>query len=242
MGVQDGGVSKRYWSRKHDILFFYAKTKKYEHSPLKERIYYEQAFFTEQKDEFGRYYADVYIRDVWDIKPIINVSKERIGYPTQKPLALLERIIKASSNENDVVFDPFCGCATTCIQADALNREWVGIDISPKAVELVRQRLDDQWRKVIHRTDIPERTDLGTLPKPNSFEVRQSLYGSQSGYCNGCKSHFELRHFEIDHIIAQAKGGTDHLTNLQLLCGNCNRIKGDRGMEYLATKLQLHKH
>ena len=69
------------------------------------------------------------------------VQLERIGYPTQKPLALLERIIKASSNEGDVVLDPFCGCATACVAAENLGRRWVGIDISPKAVELVNMRL-----------------------------------------------------------------------------------------------------
>ncbi|MDE0412114.1 MAG: HNH endonuclease signature motif containing protein [Gammaproteobacteria bacterium] len=62
---------------------------------------------------------------------------------------------------------------------------------------------------------------------------------SQGGFCNGCNTHFEPRHFEVDHIIAEAKGGTDHIENLQLLCSNCNRIKGDRGMEYLNAKLQL---
>ena len=79
---------------------------------------------------------------IWDdIQPIQAQSRERVGYPTQKPLALLERIIKASSNEGDVVLDPFCGCATACVAAENLGRRWVGIDISPKAVELVNMRL-----------------------------------------------------------------------------------------------------
>ena len=82
------------------------------------------------------------IQDSWnDISPIASQSKERIGYPTQKPLALLERIIRASSNEDDVVLDPFCGCATACVAAENLARRWIGIDISPKAVELVNMRL-----------------------------------------------------------------------------------------------------
>ena len=75
---------------------------------------YDKPFFNAQLDEEGRPYADVYVRDVWDdIKPIINVSKERLGYPTQKPVALLERIIEASSSPGDMVLDPFCGCGTT---------------------------------------------------------------------------------------------------------------------------------
>ena len=66
---------------------------------------------------------------IWtDIAPVNSQAKERTGYPTQKPLALLERIIKASSNEGDMVLDPFCGCATACIAAERLGRQWVGID------------------------------------------------------------------------------------------------------------------
>ena len=69
------------------------------------------------------------------------IGRESVGYPTQKPLALLERIIRASSNEGDMVLDPFCGCATTCVAAERLKRKWVGIDVSVKAYELVKQRL-----------------------------------------------------------------------------------------------------
>lgn len=80
-------------------------------------------------------------RDVFNIPFIAGASKERTGYPTQKPLALLERIIKASSNEGDIVLDPFCGSGTTCVAADKLNRRWIGIDISEKAVALTRERI-----------------------------------------------------------------------------------------------------
>ena len=88
-----------------------------------------------------------------------------------------------------------------------------------------------------HRTDIPKRTDIGKLPPYNSAANKRQLYGEQGGNCAGCDEHFEARHFEVDHIISRNKGGTDHIENLQLLCGNCNRIKGDRGMEYLRSKL-----
>jgi site-specific DNA-methyltransferase (adenine-specific) len=193
------------------------------------------------------------VDDVWNIDKINNSSRERTGYPTQKPLALLDRVIKASSNEGDMVLDPFCGCATTCVAAETLGREWAGIDISPKAAELVVSRIreevvgseggkwvvqDKLWREIVHRTDVPRRTDLGRLPHPRTH--RNTLYGQQSGYCTGCGEHFKPRHFEVDHIIARSKGGTDHAENLQLLCGACNRVKGDRGMEYLRTRLQLH--
>ncbi len=177
--------------------------------------------------------------NLWtDIQPALG--KEKTGYPTQKPLALLNRIIKASSNKGDVVLDPFCGCATTCVAADRLHRNWVGIDISPKAVELVVERIrTDQglFQKIVNREDIPHRTDLGDISPYNTPANKTKLYGEQSGYCNGCNTHFETQHLEIDHIIAKSVGGTDHIDNLQLLCGNCNRIKGNRGQEYLIAKL-----
>ena len=183
------------------------------------------------------------IQDLWtDLPPIGSRARERVGYPTQKPLALLDRIIRASSNPGDMVLDPFCGCATTLVAADRLDREWVGIDLSEKAAELVVQRVEaDQglWRNIVHRTDIPRRTDIGDIPRYNALENRATLYGQQAGYCAGCGTHFELRNLEVDHIIARARGGTDHIGNLQLLCGSCNRIKGDRGMEYLTGRLQL---
>ena len=106
----------------------------------------------------GRRIHDV----ITDISPIASKSKERVGYPTQKPIALLERIIKASSNKDDLVLDPFCGCATTCVAAERLQRQWIGIDISPRAVDLVRVRLENEvglLGKVIHRTDIPKRSE-----------------------------------------------------------------------------------
>ena len=180
--------------------------------------------------------------DVWRIPFVAPSSKERVGYPTQKPLALLRRIIKASSNEGDVVLDPFCGCATACIASELEERKWTGMDISPKAAELVRERMKREvglFYQGAHRTDIPLRTDIGHLPPYNSTGNKTKLYGEQRGHCAGCATHFESRHLEVDHIISRAKGGTDHVENLQLLCGSCNRIKGNRGMEYLKSKLQI---
>jgi site-specific DNA-methyltransferase (adenine-specific) len=81
---------------------------------------------------------------VWDdIPPLNSQAAERLGYATQKPEALLERIIRASSNEGDTVLDPFCGCGTALVVAQRLNRRWVGIDLSPLAVTLTRDRLHD---------------------------------------------------------------------------------------------------
>ena len=182
------------------------------------------------------------MRDVWEISYLNANAKERVGYPTQKPLELLRRIINASSNDGDVLLDPFAGCATACIAAEQLHRQWIGIDISPKAAELVERRMRDElglFYQGAHRTDIPHRTDLGKIPAYNSPANRRRLYGEQEGDCAGYRTHFEARNLEVDHIISRGKGGTDHIENLQLLCGSCNRIKGDRGMEYLRVKLQL---
>ncbi len=182
------------------------------------------------------------LQDVWtDLPPIGSRAKERVGYPTQKPLALLERIIKASSNEGDVVLDPFCGCATACVAADRLGRKWVGIDISSKAVELVNSRLRQAMGSLFHhgyvtaRTDIPRRTDIDA--SINYRKRKHVLFGEQEGLCAGCKVMFPFRNFTVDHIVPRSRGGTDHLENLQLLCAACNSLKGDRPQEYLMARL-----
>ena len=84
------------------------------------------------------------LSDVWvDVRPLHNLSAERLGYPTQKPLALLERIVNSSSNPNDIVLDAFCGCGTALVAAQKLGRQWIGIDISPTACRVMAKRLRD---------------------------------------------------------------------------------------------------
>ena len=175
---------------------------------------------------------------VTDIGPVTR-GQERLGYPTQKPLALLERIIKASSNPGDMVLDPFCGCATTLVAAESLGREWAGIDLSPMAVKLVDQRLRDQhgvFGQIIARTDVPARTDVETLPDYRTH--RHTLYGVQEGVCAGCRVHFPFRNLTVDHVVPRAKGGQDNPENLQLLCGACNSKKGTGTQAELVAKLK----
>ena len=179
---------------------------------------------------------------ILDIKPLAAKQMENVDYPTQKPLALLDRIIRASSNKEDVVLDPFCGCATACVAADKLNRQWAGIDLSSKAVELVNKRLRDTLGDLYHsrlvsaRSDIPKRTDMGKIP--NYRTHKHVLYGRQGGHCTGCKMLFEIWHLTIDHVVPQSKSGTDHIENLQLLCHSCNNIKGTHSQAYLIAKLK----
>ena len=174
------------------------------------------------------------VADLWsDISPINPRARERTGYPTQKPLALLDRVVRAGSNEGDLILDPFCGCATTLVAADRLQRRWAGIDLSPLAIKLVDERIaadrgDMPWGGANALTDPPVRTDLGELP--NYRTHRHRLYGEQEGECAGCGTHFPFRVMDVDHILPKSRGGTDHPDNLQLLCSGCNRSKGGRTM------------
>ena len=175
------------------------------------------------------------VGNVWDdIGGLQHASAETLGYPTQKPQALLERIVAASSNPGDLVFDPFCGCATTLAAAEALGRKWVGCDISQRAVDIVKERLG--WTTGIkERSTLPRRTDQGKIDPPQ--KNKDYLYGLQGGYCKGCNGHYPPKLLEVDHIEPKSKGGTDHVENLQLLCSPCNRSKGGRNMvEWRAAK------
>lgn len=122
------------------------------------------------------------IGDVWvDIPPINSRARERLGYPTQKPEALLERIIRASSVPGDIVLDPFCGCGTTVAVADRLKRRWIGIDISATAVEIMRRRLLKQHCPPRIENAVQTIADLKRL-KPFEFQnwIINAVYGTHS--------------------------------------------------------------
>jgi len=154
-GYRTGGVSKKWFGRKHDTLLYYArKTGSHTFHVQKERSYSTSSppgfkGIEKFQDEHGRWYTMATMRDIWEINAIGRSSNERLGYATQKPLALLERIIKASSNPGDVVFDPFCGCATTIEAAHRLGREWIGTDIAIHAIKRVAKvRLQERMHLV----------------------------------------------------------------------------------------------
>lgn len=194
-----------------------------------------------ERRAYERDYRGEPIGNLWtDIAPVTG-GEEYLDYPTQKPLALLERIIRASSEKGDWVLDPFCGCATACSAAERLDRKWIGIDISPKAVDLLNERLVreaglDKFTKgagdIIRRTAIPVR---GGARSPC---IKDMLYGSQQGLCNLCKQWFQYRQMDVDHKTPTSKGGPDVDSNLQLLCHHCNMIKGDRTMAEARVRLK----
>ncbi|OGN89188.1 MAG: hypothetical protein A2158_02950 [Chloroflexi bacterium RBG_13_46_14] len=151
-----GGRSNQYFARKHDILLFYTKSDTWTFNYqdiLVDRT--NRTYFTDENGnrywlKYGkRYYLkhEGKVPEDWwaDIDPLHGPYKERLGYPTQKPLALLERIIRASSNERDIVLDPFCGCGTTLVAAEKLGRKWIGIDISADAIEITEKRLNETF-------------------------------------------------------------------------------------------------
>ena len=186
--------------------------------------------------------------DWWPIQPLMPSDRtERTGYPTQKPLALYERIIKASSNEGDIVLDPFAGCATTLVAAEHLGRHWVGMDIWEKAHEVVVERLRDTAGLFgdVHLTDqLPERTDDGETASPflrvkvrvkepdgprwSRAQMYEHLLEQHGSQCQGCDRVFDdPRYLELDHNTPRSDGGLNHISNRILLCGPCNRLKSN---------------
>ena len=151
-GYKTGGTSKKHFARKHDIILFYTKNPKdtfnvqYYRSYQAKKYNYSKKYPEYLDEETGRWYHLSICRDVWDdIHAIGTDNRERLGYPTQKPEALLERIINASSREGDTVLDPFCGCGTTIAVAQRLKRRWIGIDITFLATNLIKHRLQDAY-------------------------------------------------------------------------------------------------
>ena len=200
------------FQKNHDVILFYSKTDDYifnkqDREDEEMPKHFQRGYTTNvikgvtqllvydkekaaKKIEEGKYDRIVYregktavcLPDVWPMPILNSQSKERTGFPTQKPLLLYERIIKASSNEGDVVLDPFAGCATTCVAAERLKRHWAGIDIWEKAHEVVIERLQKEGMLAVPESDKqdlwrmfgelkcleepPERTDDGDTAAP----------------------------------------------------------------------------
>lgn len=259
------------FQRKHDIIFFYTKQygknffnpllQEYGKGSLKER-----AIRYKHKDEHGvyrlttrrdskgnKYRAKVYLKegvmmtDVWQI-PVINAtSKERLGYPTQKPEALLERILKASSNEGDLILDPFCGCGTTITVAEKLKRNWIGIDITHLAISLMKHRLEDSFFNKVSYELIGEPVDLKGAEKlaredPYQFQwwalglvgARPSETEKKKGADRGIDGciyfHDNPNMKKTKQIILQVKGGHVNRGMIDALKGVVERENAEIGV------------
>ena len=253
-----GGTPKHDFPRKHDIIFRYSKTKNYTYDP----IYREYSEGTKQRGRTpvkGKYYErglnpeGTPVNDWWSgVKKITSpTDPEKTGWPTQKSVELYSRIIAASSRENDIVLDPFAGCATTCVAAEQLGRRWVGIDIWEKAHELVVGRLESEvglFGQVFYKTELPQRSDAGetaaqALPtierrsvpveawqkmsRKAMFDALAVAQGDGDGLvlCAGCGRQLEAPFMELDHIKPSADDGENDISNRILLCRPCNGRK-----------------
>jgi len=221
-----GGSSKRCYSRKHDIILFYSKSNNYFFSKPQ-----MPATSIRMKGKMKG------MLDVWtDIPTINNMAKERLGYPTQKPLKLLERIIKASSNEGDVVFDPFCGCATTIEAAHRLGRQWIGIDIAIHAIKRVAKvRLEERLGLVENRhflvRGIPYNYEgARDLWRRDPYHFQQWCVEEVNGFVTNRRTadggidgriYFEMNDVKkLQNMILEVKGGSHvPVANLLALIG-----------------------
>ncbi|MDP8240432.1 MAG: DNA methyltransferase [Candidatus Hatepunaea meridiana] len=200
----------------------------------------------EGKPRYKRY-ADEYegrkAGSLWnDIPAISSAASERLGYPTQKPIALLERIIGTSSNEGDTVLDPFCGCGTTIVAAEKLERKWVGIDITYYAIGLIKKRIKDQFPDCVYEeTGIPRsREDAVNLfhISPFQFEawavyaVNGHPFRSKGGGDTGIDGYMYFTDYEGAHhkIIIEVKGGKYQPKDIRALKQVMDREKAPLGL------------
>ena len=166
-----------------------------------------------------------------DVKWLEN-EPEKTKWRTQKPTGLYARMILTSSNPHELVLDPFCGCATTCVAAEQLQRRWIGIDIDPVAEDITKDRLraeaglfEQDGNPVTVRKSPPKRTDIPTI---SDEKLRLALWNNQGHRCGNpyCDST-ELRvvDLHLDHRIPKIRGGEDGVLNRVGLCQNCNSRK-----------------
>ena len=246
-----GARSKRTFGTKHDVIFWYSESPTEwtfnTHAvlePFKSKMTewrYTKGGQAGKPMPLGKVPSDV-----WDIK-LNAMSKERLGYPTQKPEALLERIIKASSNEGDLVLDPFCGCGTTVAVAQRLKRRWIGIDVTHLAVTLMKHRLRDAFGDEITETYrvIGEPTtlhDAVTLADEDPYQFQwwalglvgarpvEQKKGSDKGIDGRLYFHDEAEGGKTKQIILSVKAGSTNVVHLRDLHGVLEREKAEIGV------------
>jgi DNA modification methylase len=181
----------------------------------------------------------------WDIPPIPAQAKERLGYPTQKPVALLERIIQASSNPGDLVLDPFCGCGTTIDAAEKLGRQWIGVDITQLATSLIKNRLRDTYGDKIEIITVGEPTtpnEAGILAEEDKYQFQwwalglvsarpvEQKKGADHGIDGKILFRDDLTAAKPEQIILQVKGGKTGVKDVRDLRGVLDREKAAIGV------------
>lgn len=248
--------------QKNDNILHFSKTDDIKWNPQfkpHKKEYLER--FKQDKD--GRFYRDdvnptkggtrvIYLDDVegdlidsvWvDIPPINPVAKERLGYPTQKPKALLERIIGASSNEGDVVLDAFCGCGTTIDAAEGLHRKWIGIDISPIAISLIKRRLKDTYKTSLSNFEVrgvpkdePSAIKLWE-ENPWAFQdwwlTELEVFSNPPGADKGIDGIGLFKFDKTDNVVRvayQVKGGKVQSKDIDALIGVLRKHKCELGI------------
>ena len=261
-----GGVPRNGFARKHDLIFRYSKGKATTFNVDDVRIPYSQETedrlrYTARAFRSNKTYENYkpnplgkHPEDWWLMQPIMPSSKQRTGYPTQKPLALYERIIKASSNEGDIVFDPFCGCATTLVAAERLGRQWVGIDIWDKAKDVVIDRLEQEGLIVPKGTrqttksrqtymfaqDLyfisipPDRTDDGTEAVP--FLKTKLKVDEPKGRK---MSRAEMLEYLLDQKGSKCQGCDRRFDDERYLELDHNTPRSDGGLNHISNRILL---
>jgi site-specific DNA-methyltransferase (adenine-specific) len=214
-----GGASKRHFSRKHDVIFFYTKGDNYifnvddvrepYSSPEKSmtpKVIGDKSY--EKMNPLGRIPFDW-----WQIPILTNSAKERLGYPTQKPEALLERIVKASSNEGDTVLDAYCGCGTSVAVAERLKRNWIGIDITYHSISLILKRMEKDFGKEVLQS-------IKVDGIPQDMNAARALANRQDDRVRKEFEKWAVLTYTNNHGVVNAKKGAD---------------KGIDGVVYFAT-------
>ena len=210
------------------------------------RLYYSRTGYPRRK-LFLEESRGVPVQDMWyDINSLSGSNAERLGYPTQKPEALLERIINASSNEGDVVLDPFCGCGTAVVAAERLNRQWIGIDVTHLAISLIRHRLHDTFGGDLRPYDvIGEPEDVGSaeaLARQDRYQfewwalglvdarpARDKRKGADRGI-DGYINFFDDNSGKPKRIVVQVKSGHVNRGQIATLKGDMEREKAELGL------------
>jgi site-specific DNA-methyltransferase (adenine-specific) len=246
---QTGGASKQRYARKHDVILFYTKSAKFTFNSNEIREpRTEKSLKRAQNPNGARISADDVDKlptDVFQIPALNPMSVERLGYPTQKPEALLERIIKASSNENDVVLDAYCGCGTSVAVAQKLKRQWLGIDITYQSISLVLRRLEKAFGgKVMDKITLDgipkDLASAGALAHKTDDRLRKEFekwavlcYTSNRGIINEKKgadagidavAYFLTNKTDSAKIVFQVKSGGVNR-------GDVAKLRGDMGRE-----------